>query len=154
MATYLPINLAAFFLIDLLAKRNGGSLTIANFAGLGTKSPLLAVSLTVVMLALVGLPPTVGFTAKLLIFSALFNAYELTGNGWLLALFSIGLLNAVVSLAYYLKIPFLMFFRPAVTEVSAVRLSPVAVGIAVGLAGLIVVLFFSPDRLLNWIATF
>lgn len=154
MATYLPINLAAFFLIDLLAKRNGGSLTIANFAGLGAKSPLLAVSLTVIMLALVGLPPTVGFTAKLLIFSTLFNAYEITGNGWLLALFVIGLLNAVVSLAYYLKIPFLMFFRPAVTEVSTVQLSPVAVGIAVGLTGLVVGLFFSPDWLLNWIVTF
>jgi len=154
MATYLPINLAAFFLIDLLSRHNGGSLTIANFAGLGTKHPLLAVSLTVVMLALVGLPPTVGFTAKLLIFSALFNAYEITGNGWLLALFGIGLLNAVVSLAYYLKIPFLMFFRPAVAEVSTVQVSPVAVGIAVGLTGLVIILFFSPDWLLNWIATF
>ncbi|MCY7359001.1 MAG: NADH-quinone oxidoreductase subunit N, partial [Rudanella sp.] len=155
IATYLPINLAAFFLIDLLSKHNGGSLTIANFAGLGTKHPLLAVSLTVVMLALVGLPPTVGFTAKLLIFSSLFNAYETTGNGWLLALFGIGLLNAVVSLAYYLKIPFLLFFRTAPADTpNLVRLSPVAVGIAVGLAALSILLFLSPGWLLNLIASF
>ncbi len=155
IATYLPINLAAFFLIDLLSKHNGDSLTIANFAGLGTKHPLLSVSLTVVMLALVGLPPTVGFTAKLLIFSALFNAYETTGNGWLLALFGIGLLNAVVSLAYYLKIPFLLFFRPAPADTpNSVRLSPIAVAIAIGLAALVIVLFLSPDWLLNLIASF
>ena len=154
IATYLPVNLAAFFLIDLLSRHNGGSLTIANFAGLGTKFPLLSVSLTVVMLALVGLPPTIGFTAKLLIFSALFNAYETTGNGWLLALFGIGLLNAVVSLAYYLKIPFLLFFRPALADApDSVRLSPIAVSIAVGLAALVVLLFLSPDWLLNLIAT-
>ena len=153
IATYLPVNLAAFFLIDLLSRHNGGSLTIANFAGLGTKFPLLSVSLTVVMLALVGLPPTIGFTAKLLIFSALFNAYETTGNGWLLALFGIGLLNAVVSLAYYLKIPFLLFFRPAPADApDSVRLSPIAVSIAVGLAALVVLLFLSPDWLLNLIS--
>ena len=155
IATYLPVNLAAFFLIDLLSRHNGGSLTIANFAGLGAKFPLLSVSLTVVMLALVGLPPTVGFTAKLLIFSALFNAYETTGNGWLLALFGLGLLNAVVSLVYYLKIPFLLFFRPAPADApDSVRLSPIVVSIAVGLAALVVLLFLSPDWLLNLIAGF
>ena len=155
IATYLPVNLAAFFLIDLLSRHNGGSLTIANFAGLGAKFPLLSVSLTVVMLALVGLPPTVGFTAKLLIFSALFNAYETTGNGWLLALFGLGLLNAVVSLVYYLKIPFLLFFRPAPADApDSVRLSPIAVSITVGLAALVVLLFLSPDWLLNLIAGF
>ena len=107
------------------------------------------------MLALVGLPPTVGFTAKLLIFSALFNAYETTGNGWLLALFGLGLLNAVVSLVYYLKIPFLLFFRPAPADApDSVRLSPIAVSITVGLAALVVLLFLSPGWLLNLIAGF
>lgn len=111
--TYLFISLAAFFLVDLLGQTSGNTtLTISQFAGLGPKFPLLSVGLTIVMLALTGLPPTVGFTAKLLSFSALFEAYQRSGDNWLLALFSLGLLNALISLVYYLKIPFLLFFRP------------------------------------------
>ncbi len=154
IVTYLPINLAAFFLIDLLSRSNGGSLAIADFAGLGSRQPVLSIALTAVMLALVGLPPTVGFTAKLLSFSALYNAYETTNNGWLLALFGLGLLNAVVSLGYYLRIPFLLFFRPAPANIQTVRLSPVAVGLAVGLAALAVLLFFSPSGIVNHISHF
>lgn len=154
IATYLPITLAAFFLIDLLSRHNGGSLAMADFAGLGSQYPLLAVSLTVVMLALVGLPPTVGFTAKFVAFSALYNAYEATNNGWLLALFALGLLNAVISLAYYLKIPFLLYFRPAPANFPIARLSPAAMGLAIILAALVVLLFFVPSGLLNHIAQF
>ena len=116
VGTYLFISLAAFFLIDLLARSQGQDLTIRNFAGLGPKQPLLAIAVTVVMLALTGLPPTVGFTAKLLSFSALYDAWQQTGNAWLLALFGLGLLNALISLVYYLKIPFLLFFRPALAD--------------------------------------
>lgn len=151
--TYLVINLAAFFLIDLLAKHNGGSLTMTSFAGLGPAYPLLSIALTVVMVALVGLPPTVGFMAKFLVFSALYTAYETTGEGWLLALFGWGLLNAVVSLAYYLKIPFLLFFRPP-QESSTNQVSSVAVSTAVFLAALTILLFIKPDWLMQWIAEF
>jgi NADH-quinone oxidoreductase subunit N len=154
MATYLPINLAAFFLIDLLARHHGGNLQIGQLAGLGARLPVLSIALTVVMLALVGLPPTVGFTAKLLAFSALYNAYETTGNGWLLALFAVGLLNAVISLAYYLKIPFLLFFRPSQDSSVIKPLPQTAVWLAVSLAALVVILFINPDRLLNLIAVF
>lgn len=154
LATYLPINLAAFFLIGLLAQHNGGSLKLTDFAGLGSRQPVLAIALTVVMLALVGLPPTVGFTAKLLSFSALYNAYESTGNGWLLALFGLGLLNAVVSLAYYLRLPFLLFFRPALREAPTVESSLAAISLAVGLAVLVLALFLRPEWVTNWFRSF
>ena len=150
--TYLFISLAAFFLIDLLARSNGSDLTISHFAGLGPKQPLLSVALTIVMLALTGLPPTVGFTAKLLSFSALYDAYQQTGNSWLLALFGLGLLNALISLVYYLKIPFLLFFRPAPidsepqTETSQPKL---AIYLTVGLTVPVVALFLKPDLLLK-----
>ena len=153
--TYLFISLAAFFLIDLLARSNGSSLMISQFTGLGGKQPLLSVALTVVMLALTGLPPTVGFTAKLLSFSALYDAYQRSGDSWLLALFALGLLNALISLVYYLKIPFLLFFRaaPARTELPVdSRLPKAAVWLAVGLVVPVVGLFLKPDWLLNLIA--
>ncbi|QHV96098.1 NADH-quinone oxidoreductase subunit N [Spirosoma endbachense] len=152
--TYLFISLAAFFLIDLLARANGTDLTISQFAGLGPKFPLLSVALTVVMLALTGLPPTVGFTAKLLAFSALFDAYQHTSDNWLLALFVLGLLNALISLVYYLKIPFLLFFRPALAsseQPSAENVAKPAVWLAVGLVVPIIGLFLKPDWLLQFL---
>ncbi|GAB3510018.1 NADH-quinone oxidoreductase subunit N [Spirosoma knui] len=148
--TYLFMSLAAFFLVDLLAKASGhdGDLTMSHIAGMGAKHPLLSIALTVVMLALTGLPPTVGFTAKLLSFSALYESYQRTGNGWLLALFVIGLLNALISLVYYLKIPFLLFFRPASDETQTVRYVPrSATWLAVALVVPILVLFIKPEWL-------
>ncbi|WP_338871374.1 NADH-quinone oxidoreductase subunit N [Spirosoma sp. SC4-14] len=151
-STYLFISLAAFFLIDMLAQTTGSNtLLICQFAGLGSKFPLLSVGLTIVMLALTGLPPTVGFTAKLLSFSALFEAYQRSGNNWLLALFALGLLNALISLVYYLKIPFLLFFRPTVEP------EPIAVQTpnqpAIWLVGILVIpivgLFLRPQWIME-----
>ncbi|QJW91143.1 NADH-quinone oxidoreductase subunit N [Spirosoma taeanense] len=150
--TYLFISLAAFFLVDLLARSNGSDLTIRHFAGLGPKHPLLSVALTVVMLALTGLPPTVGFTAKLLSFSALFEAYQQSGEGWLLVLFALGLLNALISLVYYLKIPFLLFFRSGPAQPDSAQPAQVsggAVWLAIGLTIPIIGLFIKPDWLLE-----
>lgn len=152
VGTYLFISLAAFFLIDLLACSQGQDLTIRSLAGLGPRQPLLAIALTVVMLALTGLPPTVGFTAKLLAFSALYDAWQQSGDAWLLALFTLGLLNALISLVYYLKIPFLLFFRPPVADLSPARPLPkLAVWLAVGLVVPIILLFLMPDLLLQLI---
>ncbi len=151
-ATYLFINLAAFFLMATLARANGGSLTIANFAGLGATQPLLSVALTLTMLALTGLPPTVGFTAKVLIFSALYEAWQTDGNPWVLALFGFGLLNAVISLFYYLRIPLLLFFRRPILSVLPVAL-PLHQRMLLALLVLpIILLFLKPDWLLNLLA--
>ena len=153
VATYLFITLAAFFLIDALAP--AGSLRMADFAGRFSVSPLLGVCLVMVMLGLTGLPPTVGFTAKLLSFSALFEAYQTTGNPWLIWLYGIGLANVVVSLFYYLRIPFLLIFRPAPAGITPdyLRLTTgqwVALAITVPP---VILLFLKPDWLLRLIAT-
>lgn len=152
--TYLFMSLGAFFLIDLLARsQRSDSLNISQFSGLGSRQPLLAVSLTVVMLALTGLPPTVGFTAKLLSFSALFDAYQRSSDPWLLTLFGLGLLNALISLVYYVRIPFLLFFRPAPVDLATPASLPrFATGLSVALALMTLLLFLRPDLLTNWIA--
>jgi NADH-quinone oxidoreductase subunit N len=151
-ATYLFITLAAFFLIDALPP--AGTYRIVDFAGRYVASPLLAIALVVVALGLTGLPPTVGFTAKLLAFTALFDAWQATHNPWLGWLFGLGLANAVLALFYYLKIPFLLFFRPLASNVHAerVRLTApqwVALGLTVPF---VVLLFLKPDWLLTWIS--
>ncbi|XWW46408.1 NADH-quinone oxidoreductase subunit N [Fibrella sp. USSR17] len=158
-ATYLFISLAAFFLIDALALN--GSLRIADFAGRMSASPLLTFCLVVVALALTGLPPTVGFTAKLFSFSALLSAYQSTGNPWLIWLFGLGLANAVISLFYYIRIPFLLIFRPFVGDVPGqpTANTPVKLTVAQWVALAItvppvVLLFIRPEWILQLIANF
>ena len=159
MATYLFISLAAFFLIDALAP--AGSLRITDFAGRMSASPLLTICLVVVALALTGFPLTVGFTAKVLSFSALFSAYQSTGNPWLIWLFGVGLANVVISLFYYIRIPFLLIFRPqpgnvpgSLTSNVPVRLT-VAQWLALAIAvPPVVLLFIKPEWILRLITNF
>ncbi len=145
LGVYLFMNLAAFLLVAVFAQR-AGSEQVTSFSGLGTQLPLAGVVTVLIMVALAGLPPTAGFTAKLLLFSALWQAYGESGNGWLLAVFGVGLLNVAVSLFYYLKIPFYLFFRPF-SELNAVRLGMYEGALLLLLALPVVGLFFAPDWL-------
>ncbi|MEM8966521.1 MAG: NADH-quinone oxidoreductase subunit N, partial [Bacteroidota bacterium] len=121
---YLVMNLAAFWLIKLLGERTK-SYQIADYRGLGLRFPALGIAMLLVMIALTGLPPTAGFTAKLFIFSALWDAYQQTLEPQLLYVFVVGLFNTVISLFYYLKIPYYLFFKntPDRTE-STISTSP------------------------------
>jgi len=145
LGVYVFMNLAAFLLVAVLAER-AGSEQMDRFGGLGTQLPLAGVVAVLVMVALAGLPPTAGFTAKLLLFSALWQAYGESGNGWLLAVFGVGLLNVAVSLFYYLKIPFYLFFRP-LTELNATRLGMYEGALLLLMALPLVGLFFAPHWL-------
>lgn len=109
-AIYLLMNFAAFLLIKMISRKTGYEY-IKDYKGLGAKFPLLAVLMLIVMISLTGLPPTAGFTAKLFIFSALWQTYQSSGSTIMMLLLLIGLFNTVVSLFYYLKIPYYMFFK-------------------------------------------
>lgn len=107
---YLLMNFVAFLLIILFERIIGNSL-IVSYRGLGRKFPLLGSLALLVMVSLTGLPPTAGFTAKLLIFSSLWQTYQASESTIMALLLLVGLLNTVVSLFYYLKIPYFMFFK-------------------------------------------
>ncbi len=150
LVLYLFMNFAAFMLVDKLSEKTGSE-DVRNFKGLGIKLPYLGFIFVLVMVALTGLPPTAGFYAKFLVFSAVLEAYQVTGKAVLLALFIFGLLNTVVALYYYLKIPYLMFFRKAEKEVAPEGvLSLVFISL---LCLPLIVLFFKPDWLLNLLKT-
>jgi NADH-quinone oxidoreductase subunit N len=145
LGIYLFMNLAAFFLVASFAQRVHSE-AIGSFAGLGSRLPLAGVLMVIIAVALAGLPPTAGFTAKLLLFSSLWQSYGKSGNGWLAVLFGFGLLNVAVSLIYYLKIPFYLFFRP-LSELNSPRLG-IYEGVLLLLLTLpVVVLFLRPDWL-------
>ncbi len=100
---YLFMNLGAFYLVMLVADKTGTE-DLNEYRGIGYRSPLLGVAMTIFLLSLTGIPPTAGFVGKLYLFAALINAKWL----WLAI---IGVLNSVVSLYYYVKIFRNMFLR-------------------------------------------
>lgn len=118
---YALMNFAAFWLIHIMEGLKNTTRMDA-WKGLGKDYPMLGILLLVVMISLTGLPPTAGFNAKLYVFSALWESYLINDSQIILWLFIIGLFNTVVSLFYYLKIPYLMFFKEKSSESDCKRL--------------------------------
>ncbi len=113
------------------------------YAGLGRRFPLLGTALTVGMVALTGLPPTVGFSAKLVAFTTLWQAdASVAGRVLLVA----GLLLTVASLYFYLRVPYWLFLKEETPEAGATIGRPTALTwCAVGLTGLLVLAFVKAD---------
>jgi NADH-quinone oxidoreductase subunit N len=113
---YTLANVCVFELIRLASKdklRNADHLP--SLAGLGLRdkqSMYWGIASLVALLSLVGLPPTGGFTAKFIVFTALLEQYDRGGNWWVMALLVLGLVNTVLALFYYLRIPYQLFMRP------------------------------------------
>ena len=108
LGAYAAANLTAFFAIIAIGNRIGSDL-IDDYAGVVHRSPMLAVALALALVALIGVPPTSIFIAKLYIFTAAVKA-DLT---WLAIL---GVINSVVSAYYYIRIIRVMFLAPARSE--------------------------------------
>lgn len=151
---YLFMNLAAFWLIQLF-EAHTGSKHIPDYRGLGLRFPALGIAMLIVMVALTGLPPTAGFTAKLFIFSSLWDYYQQTQEPQLLYVFIVGLFNTVIALFYYLKIPYYLFFKNTADSTESTTLtSPKHFSQFLGKFGTILliipllILFFKSDWLM------
>jgi NADH-quinone oxidoreductase subunit N len=92
LAGYAVTNLGAFAVVCALPRTT----LIGDYRGLARRRPLLAASLAICLLGLVGTPPTAVFVGKLEAFSAAFDG----GYAWLAVLAAV---NTVVSLFYYLR---------------------------------------------------
>ena len=77
--------------------------SLDSYKGLAKRSQLLALSMTVCLLSLVGIPPFAGFISKFFLFYGTLKA-GLAGESWLVILVVAGVLNSALSLYYYLKI--------------------------------------------------
>ena len=95
---YAVTLLGAFGVVGFVRQTTGGD-NLQNFAGLSSRSPLLAGCMSIFMLSLAGLPPLAGFFGKFYLFSAAFRSGENHGLFWLVAL---ALFGSFVSLYYYL----------------------------------------------------
>jgi len=104
--TYVLTTLAAFGVIMLLARAGHESEEITDLAGLNQRSPLYAGVMAVAMLSLAGLPPLVGFYAKLSVLQALIASQQT--SYLVLAVFAV--LMSLVGAFYYLRIVKVMYF--------------------------------------------
>lgn len=149
LTIYLLMNMAAFLMVDYLAKSIGNE-NIASFKGLGLQHPYMGILLLILMISLAGLPPTLGFYGKLFIFSNLYESYLLTQDYWLLSLLIFGLFNTVISMFYYLKIPYNLFFKTSEKDIVVDKKNRFYFYFSILVIPLILV-FFMPDLLFNFI---
>jgi NADH-quinone oxidoreductase subunit N len=105
LAGYALMNLAAFAVIVARERETAWGDSIAAVRGLGRERPLLAWPLTISMLALAGMPATVGFVGKLYLIEALVEG----DYTWLAVFIAVG---TMISLAYYLRVVAAMWMRP------------------------------------------
>jgi len=103
IAIYLLMNIGAFAIVIAVGHEPGAGDEISDFSGLSKRAPFLAITMTVFMVALAGMPPTAGLWGKLYIFRA-----AVEKGFWWLAL--IGLINSVISLYYYANVVRTMYF--------------------------------------------
>ena len=111
--TYVLTTLASFGIILLLAREGFESEEIADLAGLNQRSPLYAAVMAVCLFSLAGIPPMVGFYAKLSVLQALVSSGQAMHIG--LAVFAV--MMSLVGAFYYLRVIKVMYFdAPAQTE--------------------------------------
>ena len=103
---YSIASLLVFYLIDVK-----GAEDVTSFAGQGVAKPLPSFFLLSGLVALVGLPPAGTFLAKLTYFSLLWSNYEINPSVGILILLLVAIFTTAVSLFYYLKIPFQLYFK-------------------------------------------
>ncbi len=108
--TYVLTALGAFGIILLLARKGYEAEEIADLRGLSKKSPWFALLTLFMMMSLAGLPPTVGFYAKLSVLSAVIDA----GMPWLAI---VAVLFSLVGAFYYLRVVKAMYFDAPADDV-------------------------------------
>ena len=142
-AAYAAMNLGAFAVVSHFANAGERYVTLEDYEGLGRSSPLLAATLTIFLLSLIGIPMTGGFFAKFYVFSAAVKANLI----WLTI---IGVLNSGVGAYYYLRIIVMMYMRESRKEVPV---TPVPFALRLALAACIVATIYLgmfPSRVLQY----
>ena len=111
IVTYVMTTLASFGVILLLAREGFESEEITDLAGLNQRSPLFAGVMAICMFSLAGVPPLVGFYAKLAVLQALVSS----GQGWYIALAVFAVMMSLVGAFYYLRVVKVMYFDAPIT---------------------------------------
>jgi NADH-quinone oxidoreductase subunit N len=130
MVAYTVTNLAAFGVVMAVERADGHDLQVSDLAGLWERSPWLTVVMSLALLSLAGVPPTVGFLAKFQILSAVWSA----GSMWLAIAAA---LASAISAYFYVRTLIQLFSGDTATPVDRPAASTT---LALALAGAAIVL--------------
>ncbi|HTZ95553.1 MAG TPA: NADH-quinone oxidoreductase subunit N [Terriglobales bacterium] len=145
LASYAAMNVGAFAVISHFGGAGECYITLEDYSGLGQRSPLLAATLTIFLLSLIGIPITGGFFAKFYVFSAALQAN-------LVGLVIIGVMNSAIAAYYYLRLIVVMYMREPKREVPV---TPIPAGLGTALAiSLVATIYLGvlPGRVLDYAA--
>jgi NADH-quinone oxidoreductase subunit N len=143
IAAYSVMNFGAFAVVTAIGAGGEQTAELSYWRGLFYRRPFLATVMTIFMISLAGIPPTVGFFAKLFVFQAL-----VTAQIW--APLVVAVIMTIVSFYYYLRVIVVMLTAPeeAVVEQHSVGFSTTTVLGAAALATIILGIF--PAVVLDW----
>jgi NADH-quinone oxidoreductase subunit N len=145
---YAFMNLGAFAVVAALQRRPGVTSQISTFTGLGYRAPVLALTMTVFLLSLTGIPPLAGFFAKAIV---LLGALEVGGSMTWLAV--IMMLNAAAAAFYYLRVVVYMYMRKPAEDAPQVTIGALTrVGLVVAATLTILIGLLPPvtEAVLDW----
>jgi len=138
LVAYAITSIAAFAILNALEEKRR-AVTIENFNGLYKKKPLLAVTMTIALLSLAGIPPLPGFFGKYMVFAlAIQNGY--------IALVILAIITSLIGVYYYFRVIIAMFFKEPVSE--EITTEPSLTALIYILVGLILAAGIFPDSLL------
>jgi len=141
--SYVLTTLAAFGVIMLLARQGFESEEITDLAGLNQRSPLYAGVMAICLFSMAGIPPMVGFYAKLSVLQSLI----VSGQGFYMGLAIFAVIMSLIGAFYYLRVVKVMYFDEPVTATTVSATTDVRVVLSVnGL--LVLVLGIVPGALM------
>jgi NADH-quinone oxidoreductase subunit N len=131
LLAYTFTTIGAFGVIALCARAGEEAVEVGDYAGLARRHPVLAATLALFLLSLIGIPPLAGFVAKFYLFGSAVRA----GYIWLTV---IAVLNSAVAAYYYLRVVVYMYMREP--EGASVAVAPSLAGglaLAIALVGIV-----------------
>jgi len=140
-------TVGAFGIVTLVRDSSGEVGDLNRWSGLGKRSPLLASTFALFLLAFAGIPLTSGFIGKFSIFSA---AYESGSTSILIA----GVLSSAIAAFFYIRVIVLMFFKDSVEDGTSVIIPSALTTITITVsAAVTLILGIYPAPLIDFIAT-
>jgi NADH-quinone oxidoreductase subunit N len=144
IVTYVLTTLATFGVIMLLSREGFESEEISDFSGLNQRSPLYAGVMTVCLFSLAGVPPLVGFYAKLAVLQSLVSSGLPGGVG--IAIFAVAM--SLVGAFYYLRVIKVMYFDAPLTATTVSATQDVRIVLSLN-GALVVLLGLLPGGLMT-----
>ena len=144
VVTYVLTTLASFGVILLLAREGFESEEIADFAGLNQRSPLYAAIMAICLFSLAGIPPLVGFYAKLAVLQALIASGQ-APYIWM-AVFAV--VMSLIGSFYYLRVVKVMYFDAPITATSVSASAEVRIVLSLN-GALVLILGILPGGLMT-----